>query len=293
VRVVARVDGEELTWDDLEFEVLARQAAAGVRYEGPSGEQQLAELRRAAVGSLVDRLLLVREAERRGHRADDKEVTEERDRLLGRVPQGTELARRLAAGRYRDQLVRFARWSVVGNRLLAELRGKVRVTAEEVEAYYRQNRDRLFTQPPTVVAEEVLVPDREKAVRAREELVRGRSPEEVARELGGVARRTLLARGATDPARTEAVWGLAVGGVSGVVQTAEGSFAVLKVVERNPGRVVPLEEAKPAVERVLRSTEERRLLASLLSDLKAKARVERYWPEEPASPSPAPASPRP
>ncbi|MDR7445288.1 MAG: peptidyl-prolyl cis-trans isomerase [Armatimonadota bacterium] len=286
VRVVARVDGEEVRWEDLEFEVLARQAAAGVLYEGPAGERQLDELRKAVLDALVDRLLLVKEATRRGYRATEEEVRTERDRLLGRVPQRTELARRLAAGRYGEQLVRFARWSVLGNKLLEDLRAKVKVTAEQVEAYYRENRDRLFRQPPSVVAEEVVLPTRERAEAARRELLRGRSTEEVAKEFGTEPRRTLLVQGATDPERTRAAWGLPQGGVSEVVKTIEGGYAVLKVLSRQPERTTPLEEARPTIERILRTAEQNRLLAELVTDLRSRAKVERYWPPA-ESPTPA------
>lgn len=289
VRVVARVGGEELLWEDLEFEVLARQAASGVLYEGLAGQKQLKELQESVLEGLVTRLLLVQEAGRRGHRADPDEVDKERNRLLGQVPQGTELARRLAAGRYRDQLDRFSRWSVVGNKLLAQLREQVRVTPDQVEAYYRRNRDRLFRQPPSVLADELVFPTREKAQRALDLLSSGKSPEEVGRELGVEPRRTLLVQGATDPARTRAVWGLPVGRVSEVVETPEGGFAVLRVAERRPESITPLDRARPFIERVLRSTEERRLLAELVADLKSKTRVERYWPEQ--APSPPPPSP--
>jgi parvulin-like peptidyl-prolyl isomerase len=287
VRVVAEVNGEQVYWDDVEFEVLARQAAMGVRYEGPAGEKQLEELRQAVVSALVDRLLLVQEARRRGHAASPEEVREERDKLLGQVPQRTELARRLAAGRYADQLDRFSTWAATGKKLLEDLKKRVQVTPGEVEAYYRRNRDTLFRLPPTVLADELNLPTREKAERARQLLLQGRSPEQVARDLGTQARRTALSQGITDPRRTQAVWDLPVGGVSEVVETAEGGYAVLKVAARQPEKVTPLEEARPRIEAILRSTEQRRLLADLLGELKAKAKVTVHWPPK-QSPTPSP-----
>jgi peptidyl-prolyl cis-trans isomerase C len=293
VEVVARVDGQPVYWDDLEFEVLAQQAAAGVLYEGPAGEARLADLQEAVLQRLVDRLLLVAEAKRRGYSASPEEVREERDKLLGRVPQRTEISRRLASGRYRDQLDRFAEWSVLAGKLVAKVRSGVRVTPEDVEAYYRRHRDRLFRQPPSVLADEVVLPTREKAEEVRGMLEAGLAAEEAASRLGVQARRTILSPGLTDPARTEAVWNLPKGSVSRVVETPEGGYAVLRVVERTPERVLTLEQARPTVERVLRVSQENRLLGELMTRLRAEAKVERLWnPKAGPSPSPSPGAGR-
>lgn len=292
VRVVATVNGQEVTWDDLEFEVLAQEAAMGVRFEGPEGDKQLAEMQRSTLDRMIDRLLLVEEARRRGHEAAAAEVGRERDRLMGRVPDRTELARRLAAKRYGDQVQRAAVQAALGNRLLDEIRGKVEVTPQQVEEYYRANLDRMFRQPPSVLADELLLPSRDMAEAARQRFIAGRSVEEVGREFGVEPRRMLLLEGATDPERVRAAWDLPVGGVSQVVRTLEGAHAVLKVAERRPTQVTSLEQARPAVERILRAQGERRILAELLTQLRAKAKIERHWSPD-AAPSPAAPSPSP
>jgi parvulin-like peptidyl-prolyl isomerase len=289
--VVATVNGQEITWDDLEFEVLARQAAMGLRYEGIAGEEPLAELRQATLERLIDRLLLVEEAQRRGHKADPAGIKAEEEKFLSRLPRGTELARRVVAGRYRSQIAATARRTATGAGLIEDLQGQIQVSAAQVEEFYRQNPGR-FRRPETVMADEILLSDQAKARAARQRLLEGGSPDGVAREFETESRRMALIQGVTDPARTSAVWKLSPGEISGVVRIGELGYAVLKVVERQPAQTIPFEQVRPSIERALRNQEDRRLLGDLLKRLRAEAKIQKHWvPAVPQAPraTPAPA----
>jgi parvulin-like peptidyl-prolyl isomerase len=96
-------------------------------------------------------------------------------------------------------------------------------------------------------------------------------------------------QGNPDP-REPVLFGMRPGEVSGPVEVA-GGYAVLRLERRTPGRQVPFEEARPAVEKELAARKFNAALRELLGRLRARARVERMpLPEEAtlASPSPAP-----
>ncbi len=58
----------------------------------------------------------------------------------------------------------------------------------------------------------------------------------------------------------------------------------MRLIERNPERVMPLDEVRGSIEKMLRAGGERRMLADLVEKLRAKATIVRYWP----APSPPP-----
>lgn len=292
VPVVAEVNGDRITWEHLEFDMLLSQGQAGVLYEGPRGQAYLETLRRSAIDALVERLLLYQEAVRRGYSATDEEVADTLDEIVRRMPEGTEVARQVAAGRYAGVLRYRAREKAVGEKLLKDLYAGIQVTDAEVEAYYRE-RPEEFRRPESVVVRIIRTSDRARAEAALQAIRGGLSFEEAARRYhedrqaaatGG--ERTSFVRGGIEPAVEQAVFGLQAGQVSTVVQQGPG-FYVFKVEQRLDAANIPFEQARERIAARLQASKRSRLLSDLLVSLRDRAKIVRYWPP-PATPAPAP-----
>lgn len=290
--VIAEVNGDRIPWEHLEFDTLLSQGQAGVLYEGQRGQTYLDTLRRSAIDALIERVLLYQEAVRRGYKATDEEVAATLDDILRRVPEGTEVARQVAAGRFTDVLRYRARERAVGEKLLKDLNAGVQVSEGEVEAYYREHPEE-FRRPESVVVRIIRVGDRARAEAALQAIRGGLSFEEAARRyhedpraaaVGGD--RTTLVRGGTDPAVERAVFGLRAGEVSDLVQSGP-IFSVYKVEQRLEAATTPFEQAREGLAARLRASKRSRALSDLVMGLRDKARIVRHWPP-PATPAPAP-----
>jgi peptidyl-prolyl cis-trans isomerase C len=293
--VVARVDGQEIPGEDLELEVLAAQARSGLRYEGTVGERQLAELRVRLLEGLLDRVLLEREAARRGYRADPAKVEQALQRLRRQVPEGTTLARLVEAGRFREAMRRRATSAVVIEAFLADLRRGWKPTAEEVEAYYRE-RSEEFREPEAALFRQIVLDDRGRAEEAVRRARAGERFEAVGEALapdrgpfdrGAIPLR--MPRGNPDP-REPVLFKMKPGEVKGPVPIPGGLYAVLRLERHIPARVVPFEEARDRIRRMLEGRKQSSGLQELLWKLRAEAKIERLLPAS-TGPTPTP-SPR-
>ena len=220
--------------------------------------------RRELVQAIVDRRLLAEEARRRGLH-EDPEIRR----------QVQELEERLSI-----------------QKLLAAEEGKsIEPTEQELRAYFDAHAAEL-TQPERVRVERVLAavtpgaPEAERArARARAEgfaarLRKGEPMSRVAADGDGPERARggdlgLLARGeSADVALVEAAFALdASRPVSDPIATQDG-FAVVRLVERRPGRPASFDEARQDVRNRLLPARKRKAFDDLLSRLRREADVE-------------------
>jgi parvulin-like peptidyl-prolyl isomerase len=150
------------------------------------------------------------------------------------------------------------------------------ITDDELRAEYARQPER-WKNPSLVKLSQMILPTRQEAEAARRKVLSGTSWETVSREasrapnaasgggLGWLSREDL-------PSEFEkAVWGLAPGGVSPVLPVGHGVHLFL-VEERADGRVVPFEEARPALRLALAERRSTEAVASLLDEARRK------WP---------------
>jgi len=144
------------------------------------------------------------------------------------------------------------------------------ITDDELRAEYDRQPER-WRHPPLVRLSQMILPTRAAAEAARRKVVQGADWEDVSREAsrapnsetgGGLG---WLAR--TDLPREfeKAVWGLPEGGISPVLPAGHGVH-LFRVEERADGRVVPFEEARPALRLALAEKRSSEALAALLAD---------------------------
>jgi parvulin-like peptidyl-prolyl isomerase len=180
------------------------------------------------------------------------------ERLLQKAVEAAEPRPRgeTAAERRREVLERVARLDAI--------------TDDELRAEYGRQPER-WSHPPLVKLSQMLLPTREVAEAARRKVLAGAQWGAVSRELsqapnaatgGGLG---WLSKGDLPGEFEKAVWGLPAGGLSPVLPAGHGVH-LFRVDERADGRIVPFEEAKPALRLALAEKRSSEALATLLSD---------------------------
>ncbi|MDC0712260.1 peptidylprolyl isomerase [Stigmatella sp. ncwal1] len=256
--VVGRfAQSETLTEEDVSREAARLPPALREQFETPSGRREFAR-------SLIDKRLLVLEAQRRKLTEDPeirRQVRELEERLVVQALLAQEEA---AAGRPSEQ---------------------------ELRAWFTAHRDELL-RPEQVRLGRVLVSvgskasevERNRARRKAEALAarlrRGEPLAQVAKESDGPERMQggelgLVTRGGGQESSLEqAAFALErPGAVSPVVAVREG-FAVIQLIERKPPRVPAFEEVAAEVEGRLAPTRKRQMFDALLSRLRQQGGVE-------------------
>ena len=285
-QAVATVGEDEITRDQFEREVY--MAARQAYYHGaPSSESEYIEFRREVANRLVDRLLLLQEAARRGVQPDRARVDAE---LAG----------------YESRYAGTERWEADGEQMMAALRGRFeqdsvlraleadeRAAPEPAEAelreYDRANPDK-FTEPAqnrvsvillaveAAATPQVWAAAREEATRIVERLDKGADFAELARmhssdrsaDSGGDMGYLHSGMLAAD---VETVIGeLGVGEYSQPMQVLEG-MAVFKLADRKPAQLRTYDEVAPRVADLWKRDDGERRWQELLARLREAGKV--------------------
>ena len=148
------------------------------------------------------------------------------------------------------------------------------ITDDDLRAEYDADPAR-WQHPPLVKLSQMILPDRAAAETARRRVLAGEEWEKVSREVsrapnaqsgGGLG---WLSRTDLPSEFEKAIWGLPVGGVS-PPQPAGHGVHLFRVEERADGRVVPFEEARPALRLALSEKRSSEALDRLLADVRRR-----------------------
>ena len=285
-QAIATVGDDEITRDQFEREVY--MAARQTYYHGaPSSEAEYIEFRREIADRLVDRALLLQEADRRGIQPDRSKVEAE---LAG----------------YEARYAGTERWEAEGEQMMAALRGRFeqdsaliqlemqeRVVPEPAESdlrdYYRDNPEK-FTEPAQnrvsvilLAVEAAATPEiwsaaREEAARIVSRLDQGADFAELARmhssdrSADGGGDMGYLHAGMLGADVEAAIAGLDIGEYSEPMQVLEG-MAIFRLSDRKAAQLKNYEDvATRAVELWKRDAGERQWQA-LLARLRETGKV--------------------
>jgi peptidyl-prolyl cis-trans isomerase C len=254
---LAKVGGEIITLDEFERELTSLP-------EYTQKRMNTTEEKKKHLEKMIDEVLLLQEAERRGL-AQDEEIQAKVDRYRNRLIT-EKLYREIATER-----------SKVGD--------------EEILAYYQEHKDR-FQQKERIRVRQILIllppdasPEKEAAAKqkAQEALNRVKAREDfalLAKEYseGPAASRGgdlgYFSRGRMVPEFEEVAFSLKeVGDVSDLVRTKFG-FHIIELTGRQPAQELPMEEVKDRIVRQLESERRREVRQSLAEELRKQTNVE-------------------
>jgi peptidyl-prolyl cis-trans isomerase C len=286
--VVARVNGETITKADLEKMVQNVERNAG----GPVPKERRDEIYRALLDRLVGYKLLLQETKARKLAIPDADVNARITQLRAQFPTEDAFNQQLAQQHITmDQLKADARENMVVQKLIEAVSANVSVKPEEIEAFYKNNPEN-FQQPERVRASHILIQvakdaDAATKVKAKakaEDLLKqaraGKDFAELARQnsqdpgsapSGGDL--GFFGKGQMVPQFDQVVFSQKPGTISNVVETDFG-YHIIKVIEKQPPKAVPFEEAKPRIQMYLTDQAKQHETDTFVNGLKAKSKVE-------------------
>ncbi|MCF8041533.1 MAG: peptidyl-prolyl cis-trans isomerase [Desulfarculaceae bacterium] len=266
---VARVDGKPLTLAEFN----SRAAFMGL-----GGDPALLEpeLRRAVVEDLVGRALVLAEAERQGVVLLPEELDKREEQLLSRLdPEALKhnlAIHGISLEQWRREL---AEQLLMEKALRLILRPRIRVTPNEIAAFYRDHRSE-FHRPEQILAQHALLPSKPLAQKLVNQVQEGMDMSLAADQMGaplaGGGQPTWLSRGHMPPGLEKKVFALKPGQLAGPLPSPYG-FHVVRVKAKRPAMALSLTQAAPEIQKNLVAQKQEALAISLLEELKAKSDI--------------------
>ena len=284
------VNGAPLTAADMEKRIEKRMA----RFEGMPEEQRPqieAQLREMIQEEFVTRALLVEEAKRLKLAATDDEVEEMVAKAVEGLPDGMTFEDLLKTEQMTETEIRAEiREQLTMKKVIDGAVASAKPTDEEVEAFYKENADRM-KMPETVRARHLLITvdkeadDDEKAAKAKEaeairkQLLDGADFAALAKEKSSCPSSQsggdlgVFPRGQMVKPFEEAAFSQKVGEIGAVVETDFG-YHIIQVDEHNEAKERSLEEAREDIAGYLANRDVNASRQDFIEGLKAKAKIE-------------------
>jgi peptidyl-prolyl cis-trans isomerase C len=287
--VVARVNGQSINSGDL-------QQAVG-ELEARAGQSMPAEQRDRIVRGVLDQLisyrLLAQESAARKVAVPDADVDARIAQIRSQFPSEQVFTQTLAQRQLTLESLRadIREGMQIDKMIDAEVGRRAAVSAEQVNDFYAKNPSE-FQQAEQVHASHILIRVPQDADAAAKEQARARASDVLKAVKAGQDFAALAKEHSQDPGSgpkggdlgffergqmvgpfEQAAFSLALGQSSELVETQFG-FHIIKVLEKQTGRTIPLEEVRGKVEEFLLGQNRERETQVLIEALKAKGKVE-------------------
>lgn len=286
--IVAWVNGDIITKSDYDEEEQLLIADAYKRLSGPEFDEQLQQLRHSLLGRMIDRKILVDQAQRLFRMEHMGEVFLKSFKEQQKITSDAELAKLLEQEgmTVEDVKQKLIEMFAPDEVIRYEVDSRVAVSDAEIAAFYAENRAKV-TEPARVTLREIVLradsdsarkARRDEAEAIRKRVVAGEDFAKLASELSeagtrsdgglvGTLKKDDLAAYLLEPA-----FALPVGDVSEVIETPHGLHLV-KVESRVEEHAKPLEEVREEVRRAVHDAKLARELNAYLD----KVRAESQW----------------
>ena len=287
--VVARVNGESITKADFERALEALEGRAG----GPVPADQRDTIYRRVLDELVGYTLLSQEATARKVTIPDADLDARVAQIRGQFPSADDFTKLLAERKMTPDQVRndTRRDLVIAKLLESEVETKATVKPEQITEFYTKNPDQ-FKQSEKVRASHILISAARDADAATRAQARAKAEGILKEVKAGKDFAALARQHSQDPGSgaqggdlgffeqgqmvgpfNEAAFSMKPGMTSGLVETDFG-FHIIRVVERQEGRSVPLEEVRTQLEQFLLQQNRREQTTAFVNGLRTKGTIE-------------------
>jgi len=285
-KAVVTVNGDEILAGEVQM--AAQRMAQSMAQSGQQVDPQ--QIGATAMQQMVDGVLLVQEAKRRGFKADPaviKTSVEQAETSAGGAEQlDVTLAEQ---GLNRSRLNTLIEDSDLVNQLLMKLGEGIEISDEKISAFYKENPT-FFEASEEVSARHILFKLEDGADEETKAAAKAKAEAALKRVLAGEDFATLateLSEGPSGPKGGElgffskdrmvapfadAAFALKPGETSGVVETRFG-YHIIRVEERNDARTVPLDEVRDRIRQGLVQEGQQGRIEALLTSLRDTAEI--------------------
>lgn len=287
--VLARVNGEAVNKDEFERAISDLEARAG----GSVPAEQRDRIVRGLLDEIIAFRLLLQESRVRNIVVPDADVDKRVGEIRQQFPseeaftQTLEQRKMTLAGLRSD-----AREGMQIDKLLAaEMADKVPVKPEEITDFYQKNPDQ-FQQAERVHASHILIRFPQNADAAAKQQAHTKAADVLKDVKAGKDFAALAKEHSQDPGSAvnggdlgffehgqmvgpfeEAAFSLAPGQASDIVETTFG-YHIVKVIEKQAPRTVPLDEVRPQIEQFLENRNRQQQMRTFVDSLRAKGKIE-------------------
>jgi len=243
-KALAIINGKEITASEFDLRWSQIPDYARKTFAGPEGRKKFLE-------ELINHELLLQEAKKRGF---------DRDRALS------------------ERVERFKERSFMERLRIEEVDSQVRVTREEMKAYYAANAAN-YTAPDELRVSHIVVKTQDEALDLRKRLNQGEDFATLARKVsldlstrykGGDL--GFIKKGQTLPQFEKVLLTLKMGGISQPFATPFG-YHIIMLVDRTSGAFLSFEDAKEQVREELLNEKKRKRYEEFVASLRAKAKL--------------------
>jgi peptidyl-prolyl cis-trans isomerase C len=287
--VVARVNGQTISRDDLHQAVGELEARAGQSLPADQRDRVV----RGVLDQLVAYRLLAQESAVRKVAVPDADVDAQIAQIRSQFPSEQLFTQTLVQRQLTLEGLRVdIREGMQIDRMIdAEVAARTNVSAEQVNDFYAKNPTE-FQQAERVRASHILIRVPEGGDAAAKEQARARAADILKEVKAGRDFAALAKEHSQDPGSApsggelgafergqmvgpfeEAAFSLPAGQTSELVETQFG-FHIIKVAEKQAARAIPLEEVRKQVEQFLQGQNKERETQAFIDSLKAKGKVE-------------------
>ena len=287
--VLARVNGEPIVKTDLEAQIQSLEARAG----SPMPADRRDEIVRRLLDELIGYRLLVQETKARNISVPDADIDSQLGEIRKQFASDDGFNEALAARKMTlEQLRTDMREDMAIDKLIeVEVESKSAATAEQVETFYKDNPAQ-FQQGERVQASHILIGVDAGADAAARAEARQKAETVLAAVKNGGNFAALAKEHSTDPGSAvnggdlgyfspgqmvgpfnDAAFALAAGATSDLVETQFG-FHIIRVIDKQAARTVPLAEVRPQVEQFLSRRNAQEQTEAFVQALRAKGKIE-------------------
>ena len=281
----------KITAKDLDLEVqktISQYESQGMQVP----EEQKAQLRDAVLTQMVERKLLLHEAEQSGIEVDKDEFEAQFSSLKSQFPNDEAFAEALSQRGYTEDMFKaeMAEIMTLQAFLEEEISSKIELSEEELQTFYKENPE-YFATEESVNASHILIELDEDADKAAEADAYGRMEDLAARIADGedfaeLAREYSegpsaprggdlgsFQRGSMVKAFEDAAFAMEPGEISDIIRTEFG-LHLIQLTDRSEGGILSFDDAREAIETFLRQEKEQEAVSSYVQELKEKYTVE-------------------
>jgi peptidyl-prolyl cis-trans isomerase C len=290
---VATVNGVPISQIRLERE-MSRQEQQLLMQGVALEDSQRAVFRSEVLDGLINQELILQESRKEGYTAEPAALAGQIEAIRSQFPDQDSFIQALANWNFTEDSLKeeIARGLTIQSFIDVEIGRQVSIGPEEARSYYGEHPEQ-FAQEEQVQARHILITLEEGAAEEQEQEARRRI-EEIRQKLqAGQDFATLAQEYSEGPSAPrggdlgyfgrgqmvapfeEAVFALAVGGVSDIVRTPYG-YHLIELVDRQPAGLTPFEEIQAELIQYLTQEEVIGALETLIRTLREQAEIETF-----------------